>query len=171
MVWDVIANIASLLAAVGVIASIVYLAQEVRQSALATQASATDAWLADYNAMVLEITRSEELASIFRRGLTDFEALDGNDKMRFHVWMVAHMLNAQTSFLQLKEGSINEQVAVQTNEFNAALIKTPGGRQWWDYIKPIWRESFVTHIEALSENSQAISELWPWFSTKGDPVA
>jgi len=163
MTWDAVTSVASLLAAAGVIGSIVYLALEVRQSALATQASATDAWLADYNAMVLELTRNVEMANLFRRGLTDFEALNGDDKMRFHVWMVAHMLNAQTSYLQLEEGSINEQVAVQTIEFNAALIKTPGGREWWDYIKPIWRESFVTHLEALSADAQAINELWPWF--------
>jgi len=165
MTWDAVTSVASLLAATGVIGSIVYLALEVRQSAIATRASATDAWLSDYNAMVLEITRSQEMASLFRRGLTDFEGLNGDDKMRFHVWMVAHLLNAQTSYLQLEDGAINEQAAVQTIGFNAALIKTKGGRQWWDYIKPIWREGFVAHLEGLSAEAQAINELWPWFDS------
>jgi len=163
MTWDVVTSAASLLAAVGVIGSIIYLALQVQQSATATRASATDAWLSDYNAMVMEIARSQEMANLFRRGLTDFEGLTGDDKMRFHVWMVAHLLNAQTSYLQLKDGTINEQAAVQTISFNAALIKTKGGRQWWDYIKPIWRESFVAHLEDLSAEAQSISELWPWF--------
>ena len=163
MIWDAITTVTSLLAAFGVIASIIYLAKEVRQSAIATRASATDVWLADYNAMVLEITRSQEMANLFRRGLTDFESLNGDDKMRFHVWMVAHLLNAQTSYLQLEDGAINEQAAVQTIGFNAALIKTTGGRQWWDYIKSIWRESFVAHLETLAADAQAISDLWPWF--------
>ena len=86
-----------------------------------------DSWLADYNALSLEIGRNGEFALLLRRGLCDFDALGGTDQLRFHAWMVFHLLNAQNLFVQVGQATMHRDIADQILAFNAAMLKTPGG--------------------------------------------
>jgi hypothetical protein len=165
MSWDNIASIASVVAAFGVMGSVIYLARQVRQDAAATTASAMASWLSDYNKMVLEILRDAQVAELFQQGLTDFEQLNKNDQMRFHAWMVAHLLNAQNVFLQLNDGTIHRRIADQILPFNAAMLNSKGGLYWWSTARAIWRPEFVAYMDKLIKETPPITNVWPWFST------
>ena len=86
--------IGEMVGGVAVLATLVYLALQVRQGAAATTVNATHAWLEDYNHMVREIVKDPAVALILRKGLTDFDTLGGNDQMRFHAWMAAHIIKS-----------------------------------------------------------------------------
>ena len=87
--------------------------------------------------------------------------------MRFHAWMVAHMLNAEVLFFQVKEGIMHELIGDQTLKFNAAMLNMRGGAYWWATAVSIWKPEFVEYMNRLIEDSSPIDELWPWFSTAG----
>ena len=111
MNWDAIGAVGEILGAAAVVATLIYLARQMRQEARANTAEAMGSWLADYNGMVLEILRDPEVAQILRQGLTDFEQLSKNDQMRFHAWMVPHLLNAQVLYFQLSDGIMHQRIA------------------------------------------------------------
>ena len=167
MNWEAIGAVGEILGAAAVVATLAYLARQMRQASAATRGVAMDSWLADYNAMVLEILRDPEVSQIIRQGLTDFEQLSKNDQMRFHTWMVAHMLNAQVVFLQLKDGVMHGDIADQLLQFNAAMLNTKGGLFWWGTARSIWRPEFVKHMDELIQETPPITEVWPWFSSDG----
>ena len=168
MSWEAIGAVGEILGALAVVITLLYLARQMRRDALATTSGAMDSWLADYNNMVLEILRNPEVAHIFRQGLTDFEQLDENDQMRFHTWMVAHLLNAQNLFLQLNEGIMHRGVTDQILSFNAQMLNSKGGLYWWGTARSIWRPEFVAHMDSLIEKARPITEVWPWFSTQSE---
>jgi hypothetical protein len=168
--WEAIGAVGEIFGALAVVITLVYLARQIRQDAVATTSSAMGSWLADYNNMVLEILRDPEVAQIFRQGLTDFEQLDENDQMRFHAWMVAHFLNAQNVFLQLNDGIMHRRIADQILPFNAAMLNSKGGLYWWGTARSIWRPEFVAYMDRLIEETPPITEAWPWFSTNGKPM-
>ncbi|MBI1213073.1 MAG: hypothetical protein GC190_16540 [Alphaproteobacteria bacterium] len=165
MDWGSLSALASVAAGVGALASLIFLALQIRQNALATTAAAMSSWLADYNGVVLEISRDAGLTLILRRGLTDFAELDKNDQMRFHAWMVPHMLNAQTMFLQRNTGTMDRQVTEQILMFSAAMLKMKGGQEWWSTARAIWRLEFVAEMDKRIEQVPPITNSWPWFST------
>ena len=167
MNWEAIGAVGEILGAAAVVATLLYLARQMQRETRADTAATMDSWLADYNGMVLEITRDPEFARIFRQGLTDFEQLEENDQMRFHAWMVAHMLNAEVLFFQVKEGIMHELIGDQVLQFNAAMLKMKGGAYWWATAVSIWKPEFVEHMNKLIEDSTPINEVWPWFSTAG----
>ena len=78
MNWEAIGAIGELFGAIAVVATLMYLARQMRQDARATTGETMGSWLADYNNMLLEILRDPEVARICRQGLTDFEQLDEN---------------------------------------------------------------------------------------------
>lgn len=171
MDWGLLSTLASIAGGIGALASLIFLAVQIRQNTQATIAEATSSWLADYNGIVLEISRDPGLAMILRRGLTDFAELDKNDQMRFHAWMVPHMLNAQTLFLNRNTGIMDRQVAEQILQFNAAMLKMKGGQEWWRTARSIWRHIFVTEMDRRIEQSPPITNDWPWFSALEKPQA
>ena len=170
MNWEAIGAIGEILGALAVVATLMYLARQMRQGAVATRSSAMDSWLADYNNLVLEILKDAEVAQIFRQGLTDFEQLDQNDQARFHAWMVAHVLNAQNMFLQLEDGTMHQGITDQVLSFNAQMLNTKGGLYWWSRARSIWRTEFVGYMDGLMEEARPIMEVWPWFSTSSEPM-
>ena len=165
--WDAIGAVGEILGAAAVVATLMYLARQMRQETRADTAATMGSWLADYNGMVLEITRDPDVATIFRQGLTDLEQLDENDQMRFHTWMVAHMLNAEVLFFQLKDGIMHQLIGDQVLKFSAAMLNMKGGSYWWVSARPIWKPEFVEYMDKLIEDSSPITEHWPWFSTVG----
>jgi hypothetical protein len=83
MHWEAITAIAEVLAAVGIIASLLYLAAEVRQR---NRASAVAAKLASTQLLVDfvdSLIADPQLMDVFLRGRKDIETLSANDRFRF----------------------------------------------------------------------------------------
>ena len=154
MNWDAIGAVGEILGAAAVVATLIYLARQMRQEARANTAEVMGSWLADYNGMVLEILRDPEIAQISE-----------NDQMRFHAWMVPHLLNAQVLYFQLSDGIMHQRITDQILPFNAMMLKTRGGSYWWSTARSIWRPEFVEHMDKLIDECSPITEAWPWFST------
>lgn len=153
MNWEAIGAVGEILGASAVVLTLIYLARQMKQEAVAARSGAMDSWLADYNTMVMEIVRDPEISLLMRQGLTDFEQLDPNDQTRFHGWLVAHLLNAQNLFFQTTEGIMHTHVAEQILLFNAAMLKMKGGSYWWNTARSIWRPQFVEHMDKLIEQA------------------
>ena len=168
MSWDGIsssAGIVSLIVALGAMIAVTRLTSRLRTEAVTATATAMTSWVAEYNSMLLELTRDADLARLFRHGLDDFDQLDRNDQLRFHTWMVAHLLNAQNVFLQVSEDTMDSRVADQILPFSAAMLNSTGGRSWWQSARPIMRPEFVAYMDDLIEESGPVADIWPWFST------
>jgi hypothetical protein len=127
MNWEAIGAVGEIIGASLIVATLLFLGRQMGQQSRADTAATTGSWLADYNSMVLEILRDPGIAELIRQGLTDFEVLSPNDQMRFHTWMIAHLLSAQVMFFQLADGIMHERMADQILPFNAMMLKTKGG--------------------------------------------
>jgi len=170
MNWEIIGSTGEWVGAIAVVATLFYLAKQIRQQNTNAMATAVDSWLADYNSTVLEITRDSEIAFIFRSGLTDFERLSKNDQVRFHGWMVAHLLNAENMHSKLSQGLFDVALANQVLGFNAGMLKSAGGATWWESAKQIFNTNpeFVSYMDNLIDESAPITETWPWCSTEDE---
>ena len=75
MNWDAIGAIAELLGAVGVIASLVYLARQMGQNARATRAAAYQQLVGSLNETILDRGGGPEREQAIRMGMADFARL------------------------------------------------------------------------------------------------
>ncbi len=170
MNWEIIGSTGEWAGAIAVVVTLFYLARQIRQQNINTAATAMDSWLADYNNTVLELTRDSEVALIYRQGITDFDRLTPNDQLRFHGWMVAHLLNAENMHLKLTQGIFDVVIAHQVLGFNAEMLKSNGGHAWWQSAKLIFNANpeFVEYMDKMIRDSPPITETWPWFSSEGE---
>ncbi|MGR8950445.1 MAG: hypothetical protein ACU84Q_20570 [Gammaproteobacteria bacterium] len=163
MNWDAVGAIGEVLGALVVIATLLYLARQVTLQGAAASSDAMASWLSDYNSLVLQMFRDRDSSEIIRRGLTDFHELDGTDQMRFHSWMIIHLINAQTVYLQSKRDVQDRQTAEAILNFNGSMLKLDGGLQWWQGAREALDPDFVQEMDRRIESSAPVSDIFPWF--------
>jgi hypothetical protein len=83
MNWDALGAIANLLAAVGVLASLIYLALQVRQNTQWLRQQAFQLGTNEVRRWAAQLTGSAEVSDIFLRGQTDLQSLKPSEKLRF----------------------------------------------------------------------------------------
>jgi hypothetical protein len=130
MNWDAIGAIAETLGAVGVIASLIYLATQIRQNTSnvrnSTAASFADSALA-FNTFLAQ----EDANRIWWDGLTDPEALPEAEFRRFTQILSTAMTMVQQSHSHFIEGAMSETAWGGQREFVKWLAHKPGFRLYW----------------------------------------
>ncbi len=83
MNWDALGAIAEFAAAAAVIATLIYLSQQIRQAAKESRLSAIHDISTSYNAWIQTIAANRDLSRIWDEGLINYEQLEHEDRVRF----------------------------------------------------------------------------------------
>lgn len=138
MNWDAIGAIAELLGAAGVVASLIYLATQIRQSTRTERARAFQDIFSGLNAHCDQMFGPQNLDLVVA-GMRDFKRLSGGDKLRFD-----HLMSG---YFNMIESTIFSKNALllgdETLENWAYTLRTrflpyAGVRDWWGEAKLIF---------------------------------
>ena len=138
MNWDAVGAVAELAGALGVVASLAYLAVQIRQNTAQMERSARAARGAAYQdvigymqAHLAPVALDADASEIIRRGLEDINSLSEADYFRFNWIMGGHINSCDNAFYQIRDGVVSvdrwEALLGQLQWFMAA----PGFREWW----------------------------------------
>ncbi len=143
MNWEAVIAITEAVGMAGVIASLVYVAIQVRQNSklidqntLATRSSMVHETAVSYSRFFEVIAENPKLADIYRRGRNG-EELDQNEITRFEALVEIYMSWLEDVDHQYKSNLyFDEEDDTDLVEFMAptyqALLSSPYGRNWWD---------------------------------------
>jgi len=133
MTWEMIGATGEWAAAIAVVASLLYLARQIKLANQQSKAAARYSFLSAYGLANATIGESKESASVFHRGLNNDE-LDPGERMQFilllgqflNTWNVMYDLHQEQ---QLPE---NQWYVVRTDMHSA--FSTPGGKAFWQEL-------------------------------------
>ena len=115
MNWDAIGAIAETLGAIGVIASLIYLAGQIRhsreqmeQSTRATRASSYQQWEISVSDRLIRQATEPALARIIRLGTNDLEQLNEDEISQFSMWQYSNMRALDNAYYQYRLGMFDE---------------------------------------------------------------
>ncbi len=138
MNWDAIGAIAELLGAIGVIASLVYLATQIRQSreqmgqnTRAMQAGAYQQFDQTLHTTIMEALHVPGLYQVAQSGMDDFEQLNEEDVGRFNLWMTGVMKRFDAAYYQYRGGMLEEDRWQLPLGDLRGFLRNPGIAQWW----------------------------------------
>jgi hypothetical protein len=100
MNWDAIGAMAQTLGAVGVIASLVYLATQMRQNTRATQASSYQQFENSHSERITTQVTVPGLARIVMLGMSNLEQLDEEERLRFTNWLYVSFRGFDNAYYQ-----------------------------------------------------------------------
>ncbi len=98
MNWEAIGAAAELLGAIGVIASLLYLATQIRQSTRTAKDTALRAMVTGINHQLHEMLKPDNSAVLFR-GLTDYDGLSGTEKFQFDSLLAGYLNVVESSIV------------------------------------------------------------------------
>ena len=137
MNWDAIGAIGEILGAAAVVASLFYVALQVRQNTkqseintAALDSSAEEAMTFAANDIRLRIAESDVLSTIYASGLSDPDSLSDVDLRRFQLVMSSLLQNTWLMLRQRERGISNNWHTVETTV--ARVMRMPGGKWFWE---------------------------------------
>jgi hypothetical protein len=125
-----IADVADMLAAIGVIVSLLFLAYEVRRNTNEVKRTAWEGMIDRFNALWSRTT-SERLPEILDRGRNDFESLSGAEKVIFGNYHNEMLLTYEAMIVVGKHQALGEQITHIPIKHLRYYFAFPGARQWW----------------------------------------
>jgi hypothetical protein len=148
MNWDAIGAIAETLGAVGVIASLVYLATQIRQNTSTVRSSAASS-LAETNMSLSVFLAQEDVNRIWWDGLANPEGLPEAELRRFHSIVAAANGMLQQSHSHFIEGAMSETNWAGQRQFLKWLTDQPGYRRSWTEWSSSMNPEFVALVEEI----------------------
>jgi hypothetical protein len=149
MNWEAIGASAELLAAVGVIISLLYLAAQIRQNTASVRASTFQAFTNESAETARLGLLNQDLMAEFTSILLNETKFEPGRHVRFGVAAGLYARNLQFGFLELQGGRIDRRQFDSYVAYHAAhWMCLPGWRDWWELNREHYDSDFVAWLEA-----------------------
>ncbi|MFT4861825.1 MAG: hypothetical protein ACI95C_001036 [Pseudohongiellaceae bacterium] len=135
MSWDAIGAIGEILGAAVVVATIFYLAIQIRQSQSANQMATAARIAGTADAWIGQLVRDKELNDLYQNGMRDYNSLDLSDRSRFDL-LIAQLLRAmESAWTQEKHGGLDQNQWYGYKMTTRHVVGSPGGLAVFNKMK------------------------------------
>ena len=142
MNWEAIGAVGEVLGALGVIATLGYLAVQIRLNTRVVRTSNFQNLMSANKSFTSAIAENEDVADIYQRGLVSFNQLSDTEQIRFNMLISEPFTSAQLSYQLNKRGLIDELLYEGHQASTALLFAAPGVREWWSKNKTWYHADF-----------------------------
>lgn len=150
MNWEAITAIAEAVGAFGVIATLLYLATQIRQATRVAKADffyrQIDGWI-DFN---LRIANNEELSELFWKTLESPDRLSEEEELRSRHLLSGLFRLGERLYYARQDDLVSEEIFNSHLGLVARLSSTPGGARWLNEWGPGLDPRFVETIKGFS---------------------
>ncbi len=147
MTLDDLGNLGELVGAIAVIASVAYLAIQIRQNTRSLRASAFHNLSNNIANFLGTVARDRELASIFMRGLARWRDLTPEESQRFVLLMMNLFSLHANAYHQHAQGALESEAYLGVRMTLARIACSPGGASWWRHAKHLFSPDFIALVD------------------------
>lgn len=140
-------SVGELVGAVATIATLAYLAVQIRSSTRAVNSASAQSVHESFATWYRMLATDGELSDLTAKGLGDYSALSDSEKGRFVAVAMAILLCSQDAFAKWREGSLSGELWSGWEHVVMNLLHTPGGKMFWQERRYLFGASYQGHIE------------------------
>ncbi len=149
MNWEAIGAIGEIMAAAGVIGSLVFVGWQLLQNTHALRTATSHSHVEIYSSLSIHIAENREMATLYLSGLTDLSSLNDVDRVRFLAFMSSVFRFYETSFVQHSKGNLDEELWNNVEMQLRDMTTAPGVRSWWEMRRHWHSVGFGSFVESL----------------------
>ncbi|UCC24542.1 MAG: hypothetical protein JSU98_12480 [Gemmatimonadales bacterium] len=135
-----------IIAALGVIASLVFVGRQIRESSKAVRSATTQAVHQNFGTLYAELAQNPEGLDTFLRGCVDVRALAVQEKEQFTCFAMAVMSFYQNAFDQWRMGHLRDDLWTGWETLLVNFLHTPGGTSFWSDRAYVFGTDFQAHM-------------------------
>jgi hypothetical protein len=149
--WDALAATAELLAAVGVLASLVYLGVQIRQNTVWLRQQAFQLGTNEVRRWASHFSDSHANSELFLRGQRDFRSLDAIERFRFTM-MIFELCSVWGTY---QEYSGEDLLGLRDSAEKSIETWIGQGwfQEWWEHNAYMFPPAFQAFVQKLIERS------------------
>jgi hypothetical protein len=147
MSWDAIGAIAELLGSLAVIATLIFLVQQIKTNSVMIQNNTAQSAADAVAAWSRQLTENPELYRIYRSGLKDDSALSREERGLFDLVLFQAFNSISSIYLQYRNGGFGEVRWESELRVFDQNFSTHGGRASWERQKHLLDADFQLEVE------------------------
>ena len=153
--------ISQMVAAVFLVLSVIYLALQVRQNTHAMRLSNFQAVSASWANILNMLTKNEEVADIYRRGVVAYDALNEIEQLRFRTLGMQILRTFNENFEQQHEGAVRKVRQEASQRAHLDVMQTPGMQAVWSSRRHWFPDDFQVYMDNVIERSATEAKPLP----------
>lgn len=157
MNWEAVNAIAQLVSSIGVVASLVYLAVQVRHSTRVTRLSAQDAATTALREVTKPFAENPELGRIWRVGLEDLDSLTADEKGRFYHVAFQFLKAMETIHFHYIYGLMEEGIWRGWCNLYVHYLCSPGIEWYWRVRHDLFSDEFQDFVAGIEKPKQRLT--------------
>ena len=160
MNWDAIGAAAELLGAIGVIASLLYLAAQVRQGTRTAEDTAHREIFSAVNNQLHEILKPENLIVLFS-GFADYETLGGSERFRFDSLMSGYLNVVESSIISNQAKLLSDDAMDNWGYYiRTRFLAYRGTLTWWNEAQGFFSPEMREWMSIQIAKTDMDSDIW-----------
>ncbi len=144
---EALGNIGDFLGGIAVIATIGYLALQVRQNTAAIRVSSRQQIVESFRSFNRPFISDPSIPGLFVQGLTSYPNLEQPDRARFGALITDQILHFQGALALHDSGSLDDETFRAYRDYFAGLLATPGGTAYWSDNRSGYPGHMVASVE------------------------
>ena len=154
MDWDQLGAIAETVGAIGVIATLVYLAVQIKQNTNQLRGEAITA-LNNAQVAVIQKFHDRQVVGAFIKCASDWDAGSAPEQMDTHALILSYTLTFETAFNLWRSGSLSDRIYENRENLIVSALRPPGIRAWWKLRSELFDPEFVERINRKLDSEGA----------------
>lgn len=164
MNWEAMGAIAELVGSFAVVATIAYLVVQIRQNTKFAKIDAAQQLRAGMNDVLRGISDNTDALSAYEKGLTEPQAMDRNEKIRFDLIVLQMLRVSESLYLLYADGYLADESWESTLYSLLFVLSTEGGQQSWRRQRSHMSTSFRGYLDGRLQQEVTLEES----SCRGD---
>ena len=166
MNWEAIAAITEVFGLIAVVASLIYIGKQTKQTNDHATALAEIGWIDGWDHTLNSWVSDERTTTILQKGFHSFNGLSKSEQAVFHMRvgsMVNKWLLAQKLF---QKGLVSKDMADEVTKVIIATLSTQGG---FEYFEHDWKlfpggAELMDQVKASRGKQPTLTDILPWWS-------
>ena len=150
--------IGELVGGIAVIASLLYVGVQIRQSTALSRAATTSESLNQSAEFSQAVALDRYTAALYFRGLEEPGSLDRDEKSQFFFIMMAIMRRYENSEFQLRQGLLPQSAWLGFHGNLTAIALRPGFTWWWNRAEGGFSSEYRALVNSLRDGEPAGAE-------------
>lgn len=155
-----LAAIGEAVGGLAVLITVLYLAYQLRQTAIIERTAGQRDLLGKARNWVELTTTNPQLVAVLRNALNDWDSATPEEQERANGWMLSAGLQAEQALYMWREKLINEQSYKGFIGVVVAIARTPGGAKWWQHARMALGKDIADLIDAELRDAPEDAPNW-----------
>ena len=125
-------DLGDFLGGIGVVLTLIYLANQIRQNTRVVRIASLQQWVTTVATVNAGISQNSEFSRIYRAGTENAKSLEPHERLQFNMHLYQLFNTFESLFFQAEQGAIDQLFFEAKMETMRATLAQPGIRGWWD---------------------------------------